>query len=57
MENKVEVTATINSWIGGEIICETTIQYKIYIHHFGNSVTRSGKLLDFGQLFKAFGNN
>ena len=27
------------------------------MQHLGNSVTRLGDLLDFGQLYKAFGNN
>ena len=30
---------------------------KIWLLSFINSVTRLGDILDFGQLFKAFGNN
>ena len=34
-----------------------TVHYKTKKSITGNSVTRLGDLLDFGQVFKAFGNN
>ena len=35
----------------------TMAGFKLQITGVGSSVTRLGDLLDFGQLFKAFGNN
>ena len=41
-----------------KLVCTDCIcPIRICTRHLGSSVSRSGYLLDFGQLFEAFGNN